>query len=325
MSTKTISDTTFTFLAKVSSERHHHVAIASRNGSQLLRAGCGIFLLERKLKVSAFCCVACVVACVLFVLIFKTQKATEIKKRRREAAKENMRRTIVTFDCLLYFGPHCAELRRKVRPRVVQLRKLTGRSWGLEERQLRTVAKVTSGGGGGALQPPGCRRSPPPPAHVELIARELRAAARAVGWHRGIERGGTGCALSGGGPRRPSGGPPSSLPAAVDRQHSDSTWTSVRGPAARHLRDPPCRGGGAHSRAPTRGRMGLVGRLGGGWRGELQHGGALLAALEAAAELPGCRGVPVVACLDSKAALLLLALRPRLRYWALGCEPSSSA
>ena len=53
--------------------------------------------------------------------------------------------------------------------------------------------------------------------------------------------------------------------------------------------------------------MGLVGRLGGGWRGELQHGGALLAALEAAAELPGCRGVPVVACLDSKAALLLLA------------------
>ena len=47
-----------------------------------------------------------------------------------------------------------------------------------------------------------------------------------------------------------------------------------------------------------------AGRLCSSTRAELI---ALLAALEAAAELPGCEGLPVVACLDSKAALLLLA------------------
>ena len=46
----------------------------------------------------------------------------------------------VTFDRQLHFGEHCGRLRRKVKPRTAQLRKLTGRSWGLREPQLRTVA-----------------------------------------------------------------------------------------------------------------------------------------------------------------------------------------
>ena len=46
----------------------------------------------------------------------------------------------VTLDRLLHFGPNCRNLRQRVRPRTAQLRKLTGRDWVLEERQLRTVA-----------------------------------------------------------------------------------------------------------------------------------------------------------------------------------------
>ncbi|KAF0292595.1 RNA-directed DNA polymerase from mobile element jockey [Amphibalanus amphitrite] len=40
----------------------------------------------------------------------------------------------VTLDRLLHFGLHCRNLRQRVRPRTAQLRKLTGRDWGLEER-----------------------------------------------------------------------------------------------------------------------------------------------------------------------------------------------
>ena len=47
----------------------------------------------------------------------------------------------VTLDRLLQFRAHCDTLRRKVRPRTAQLRRMTGRSWGLREAQLRTVAK----------------------------------------------------------------------------------------------------------------------------------------------------------------------------------------
>ncbi|KAF0305651.1 Ribonuclease H [Amphibalanus amphitrite] len=66
-------------------------------------------------------------------------------------------------------------------------------------------------------------------------------------------------------------------------------------------------GGGALLRPPNGDDLEVrvpAGRFCSSTRAELT---ALLAALEAAAELPGCRGVPVVACLDSKAALLLLA------------------
>ena len=51
----------------------------------------------------------------------------------------------VTLDRQLHMGEHCARLRRKVKPPVAQLRKLTGRSWGLREPQLRTIASATSG------------------------------------------------------------------------------------------------------------------------------------------------------------------------------------
>ena len=46
----------------------------------------------------------------------------------------------VTFDRQLHFRELCSRLRRKVKPRVVQLRKLTARSWGRREPQLWTVA-----------------------------------------------------------------------------------------------------------------------------------------------------------------------------------------
>lgn len=84
----------------------------------------------------------------------------------------------VTFDRLLHFGEHCRNLRRKVKPRTAQLRKLTGRSWGLQEAQLRTVA---NGYIRGALEYAAAAWLPAASdAHVELIDRELRAAARAV-------------------------------------------------------------------------------------------------------------------------------------------------
>ena len=84
----------------------------------------------------------------------------------------------VTFDRLLHFGQHCAELRRRVRPRTAQLRKLTGRTWGLEEKQLRTVA---NGYVRGALEYAAAAWMPAASSsHLELVERELRAAARAV-------------------------------------------------------------------------------------------------------------------------------------------------
>ncbi|KAF0288946.1 RNA-directed DNA polymerase from mobile element jockey [Amphibalanus amphitrite] len=90
----------------------------------------------------------------------------------------------VTLDRLLHFGEHCASLRRKVRPRTAQLRKLTGHSWGLREHHLRTVA---NGYVRGALEYAAAAWLPAAsPSHVELVDRELRAAARAV----------TGCPMS---------------------------------------------------------------------------------------------------------------------------------
>ena len=55
-------------------------------------------------------------------------------------ASQNLSLLVVTFDRQLHFGEHCSRLRRKVKPRVVQHRKLTARSWGRREPQLRTVA-----------------------------------------------------------------------------------------------------------------------------------------------------------------------------------------
>ena len=90
----------------------------------------------------------------------------------------------VTLDRRLHFGEHCASVRRRVKPRNAHLRRMTGRSRGLRETQLRVVA---SGYVSGALEY--CAPAWMPaasPSHLELIDRELRAAARVV----------TGCPVS---------------------------------------------------------------------------------------------------------------------------------
>ena len=46
----------------------------------------------------------------------------------------------VTFYRLLHVGAHCSELRGKVTPRIAHLRRMTDRSWGLNETQSRMVA-----------------------------------------------------------------------------------------------------------------------------------------------------------------------------------------
>ena len=90
----------------------------------------------------------------------------------------------VTLDRLLHFHDHCEKLRKKVRPRTAQLRRMTGRSWGLREPQLRTVA---NGYVRGALEyAAGAWLPAASPSHVQLVERELLAAARVV----------TGCPVS---------------------------------------------------------------------------------------------------------------------------------
>ena len=58
----------------------------------------------------------------------------------RVTARATLNLLGVTLDRLLYFGPHCKRLKRRTRPRLGDLRRLTGRDWGLGEKQLRTVA-----------------------------------------------------------------------------------------------------------------------------------------------------------------------------------------
>lgn len=84
----------------------------------------------------------------------------------------------VTIDRLLHFGPHCRRLRGRARPRVNQLRQLSGRSWGLDENMLRTVA---NGYVRGAIEHAAAAWLPAtPPSHVEVLEREMRAAARVI-------------------------------------------------------------------------------------------------------------------------------------------------
>ena len=84
----------------------------------------------------------------------------------------------VKLDRLLHFGPHCQSLRSRVRPRVEHLRRMSGRSWGLDEGMLRTVA---NGYVRGALEHAAAAWLPAtPPSHVIVLERELRAAARVI-------------------------------------------------------------------------------------------------------------------------------------------------
>ena len=90
----------------------------------------------------------------------------------------------MTFDRLLHFGAHCSELGRKVRLRTAHLRRMTGRSWGLNEQQSRVGA---NGDIRGALEyAAGAWLPVASESQLELYNRELRAAARMV----------TGCSAS---------------------------------------------------------------------------------------------------------------------------------
>ena len=60
--------------------------------------------------------------------------------RVRVTARATLNLLGVTLDRFLHFGPHCKRLKRRTRPRLGHLRRLTGRDCGLGERQLRTVA-----------------------------------------------------------------------------------------------------------------------------------------------------------------------------------------
>ncbi|KAF0287558.1 Dynein assembly factor 3, axonemal [Amphibalanus amphitrite] len=75
-------------------------------------------------------------------------------------------------------------LRQKTRPRIAQLKRLTGRDWGLREQQLRAVA---NGYVRGPQEHAAAAWLPATPAsHVEILEREVRAAARVI----------TGCPVS---------------------------------------------------------------------------------------------------------------------------------
>ncbi|KAF0304735.1 putative RNA-directed DNA polymerase from transposon BS [Amphibalanus amphitrite] len=90
----------------------------------------------------------------------------------------------VTLDRQLHMGEHCARVRKKTKPRIAQLRKMTGRSWGLREPQLRVVA---NGYIRGALEYAAAAWLPAASeSHVELLEIEMRAAARVI----------TGCPVS---------------------------------------------------------------------------------------------------------------------------------
>ena len=99
-------------------------------------------------------------------------------------AKETLHLLGITLDRLLHFGPHCRQLRSKTRPRTNQLRQLSGRSWGLDERLLRTVANGYIRGvlehAAGAWMPATARTN------LEVLEVEMLAAGRVI----------TGCPIS---------------------------------------------------------------------------------------------------------------------------------
>ena len=95
-----------------------------------------------------------------------------------DKARETPNLLGVTLDRLLHFGPHCKKLKRRSRPGIEHLRRLTGREWGLQEQQLRVV---TDGYVRSSLEHAAAAWLPAtPPTHVEILERELRAAARVL-------------------------------------------------------------------------------------------------------------------------------------------------
>ncbi|XP_043234483.1 uncharacterized protein LOC122387897 [Amphibalanus amphitrite] len=93
-------------------------------------------------------------------------------------AKDTLVLLGIELDRRLQFGAHCRRLRKRVRPRLAHLRRLGGRSWGLDEVALRTVA---NGYVRGALEHAAAAWLPAAaPSHVEHLERELRGAARII-------------------------------------------------------------------------------------------------------------------------------------------------
>ena len=93
-------------------------------------------------------------------------------------AGESLQLLGITLDRLLHFGTHCRRLKSRVRPRLNHLRQLSGRSWGLDEEHLRTVA---NGYVRGPLEHAAAAWLPATsPSHIETLEREMRAAARIV-------------------------------------------------------------------------------------------------------------------------------------------------
>ena len=96
----------------------------------------------------------------------------------RVTASESLNLLGVSLDRLPHFGRHCKRMKGRTRPRLEHLRRLTGRNWGLDERQLRTVA---NGYVRGALEHAAAAWLPAtPPSHVEVLEREMREAARII-------------------------------------------------------------------------------------------------------------------------------------------------
>ena len=96
----------------------------------------------------------------------------------RVTASESLNLLGVSLDRLLHFGRHCKRMKGRTRPRLEHLRRLTGRNWGLDERQLRTVA---NGYVRGALEHAAAAWLPAtPPSHVEVLEREMQEAARII-------------------------------------------------------------------------------------------------------------------------------------------------
>ena len=86
----------------------------------------------------------------------------------------------VEIDRRLQFGAHCKRLTsdQTSRPGIDHLQRLAGRSWGLDEAALRTVA---NGYVRGAIEHAAAAWLPAAaPSHAELLGRVMRSAARVV-------------------------------------------------------------------------------------------------------------------------------------------------
>ncbi|KAF0304847.1 putative RNA-directed DNA polymerase from transposon BS [Amphibalanus amphitrite] len=238
------------------------------------------------------------------------------------SAGDHLKLLGVTIDRLLHFGPHCRNLRQRVRPRTAQLRRLTGRDWGLEERQLRTIA---NGYVRGAIEHAAAAWLPATsPAHATLLEREMRAAARVI----------TGCPIST--PSHAVMAEAGLAPVAErrlvlaarllakahalpegDPLRACATWCWTDGSASGGITDG---GAGAFIERPdgevTELRI-AAGRLCSSYRAEMI---ALQAAADYLTDNPAHEEDPIIFCTDSMAALARLREGPTAQTTPLGIQ-----